>query len=336
MIETVIKKILGRQDLTMDEAEQTMNDIMSGSAAPAQIGGFLTALRMKGETAEEITGFAKTMRNKAESITPKAQPLLDTCGTGGDSSGTFNISTAAAFVVSAAGIAVAKHGNRSVSSKSGSADVLEALGVKIDIPPQKVQQSIDDIGIGFMFAQRFHGAMKYAAPVRKELGVRTVFNMLGPLTNPAGAKYQLLGVYDKELTQIFAEVLKSLKTKRAMVVHGEDGLDEITICGKTYVSELNEGIIKNYTISPENFGFKCAQHCEIKGADSAQNAEIIRRILDGEKSAAYDITVFNAGAAIYLCGSADSIKDGTSKAARLINDGSAKEKLHQMIRYTNA
>ena len=336
MIDTAIKKILERKNLSMDEAQQAMNDIMSGSATQAQIGGFLTALRMKGETVEEITGFAKTMRNKAERITPKSEPLLDTCGTGGDSSGTFNISTAAAFVVSAAGIAVAKHGNRSVSSKSGSADVLEALGVKIDIAPDKVRQCIDDIGIGFMFAQRFHGAMKYAAPVRRELGVRTVFNMLGPLTNPAGAGHQLLGVYDKDLTQPVAEVLKGLGTKSAMVVHGEDGLDEITLCGKTYVSELKDGVIKNYTISPEDLGLKTAPACDIKGADSKQNARIIRSILEGEKGAAHDITILNAGAAIYICGGADSIKEGIDKAAALIEDGSAKRKLEQMISYTNA
>ncbi len=336
MIEAAIKSILERQNLSIDEAEQAMNDIMSGSATQAQIGGFLTALRMKGETVEEITGFAKTMRKKAERITPKSEPLLDTCGTGGDSSGTFNISTAAAFIVSAAGISVAKHGNRSVSSKSGSADVLEALGVKIDITPDKVQQCIDDIGIGFMFAQRFHGAMKYAAPVRRELGVRTVFNMLGPLTNPAGAQYQLLGVYSKELTQLFAEVLKGLGIKSAMVVHGEDGLDEMTVCGKTYVSELKDGVIKNYTISPKDLGLKLAPACEIKGADSMQNAQIIRSILGGEKGAAHDITILNAGAAIYICGGAGSIKEGISKASALIEDGSAKRKLEQMISYTNA
>ena len=336
MIETAIKKILERKNLSMEEAQQAMSDIMSGSATQAQIGGFLTSLRMKGETVEEITGFAKAMRSKAERITPKSEPLLDTCGTGGDSSGTFNISTAAAFIVSAAGIAVAKHGNRSVSSKSGSADVLEALGVKIDIAPDKVQQCIDDIGIGFMFAQRFHGAMKYAAPVRRELGVRTVFNMLGPLTNPAGAQYQLLGVYSKELTQPVAEVLKGLGTKSAMVVHGEDGLDEITLCGKTYVSELKDGVIKNYTVSPEDLGLKIAPACDIKGADSNENAKIIFSILGGEKGAAYDITVLNAGAAIYICGSAESIKEGIDKAAALIEDGSAKRKLEQMISYTNA
>ncbi|MBT3320562.1 MAG: anthranilate phosphoribosyltransferase, partial [Clostridia bacterium] len=297
MITYAIKKIIGGESLTKKQAAIVMGGIMNGEATPAQIGGILVALRMKGETEDEITGFAQTMREMSERISPKAKPMIDTCGTGGDSSGTFNISTAAAFVVSAAGIAVAKHGNRSVSSKCGSADVLEALGVKIDLSPQAATRCIDGIGIGFMFAPRFHQAMKHAAVPRKQMGVRTVFNILGPLTNPAGAQYQLLGVYDEKLTQLMARVLNNLGTKRAMVVHGSDGIDEITISGKTKVSELKNGKVSTFEIAPEDFGIERADLAAVKGGDSERNAKIIRAVLAGEQGARSDIVAMNAGAA---------------------------------------
>jgi anthranilate phosphoribosyltransferase len=335
MIVQAIKMVMDRQNLAEEQARCAMDDIMSGRATSAQIGGFLAALRMKGETAEEVGGFALAMREKSVRIHPNAQPMIDTCGTGGDSSGTFNISTAAAFVVSAAGISVAKHGNRSVSSKSGSADVLEALGVKIDLSPQSVQKCIEDIGIGFMFAPRFHMAMKYAAGPRKEMGVRTVFNILGPLTNPASASYQLLGVYDKDLTQLMAGVLQHLGTKRAMVVHGSDGLDEITISGTTRVSELKDGAVKSYDIAPENFGIERVSLAAVKGGDSVENAQIIRSVLDGESGAKSDIVAMNAGAAIYVCGGAQTPEQGIKRAQEILKDGSASVKLKQMITFTN-
>ena len=335
MIIYAIKKIIEGENLTTAQAAIVMSDIMSGSATPAQIGGLLAALRMKGETVDEITGFAQTMRENSSKIAPTKTPLIDTCGTGGDSSGTFNISTAAAFVVSAAGIAVAKHGNRSVSSKSGSADVLEALGVKIDISPQAVQKCIDEIGIGFMFAPRFHKAMKHAAGPRKEMGVRTVFNILGPLTNPAGAQYQLLGVYDEKLTQIMADVLKNLGSKGAMVVHGSDGLDEITILGTTKVSELRGGKVNTFEISPEQFGIERADLAAIQGGDSERNARIVRAVLQGEPGPKSDIVAMNAGAAIYTCGGADTLELGVSAAQEILSSGKAAGKLEQMKVCTN-
>jgi len=284
---------------------------------------------------DEITGFAQTMRAAAVSIRPKAQPLIDTCGTGGDMSGTFNISTAAAFVVCAAGLAVAKHGNRSVSSKSGSADVLEALGVRIDLPPEAVRRCIDEVGIGFMFAPRFHMAMKHAAGPRRELGMRTVFNILGPLTNPAGASRQLLGVFSEKLTRLMAEVLLKLGTKRAMVVHGADGLDEITISGKTKVSEIMaDGSIRDYTVSPEQFGIKRAPIEAIQGGGSEENADIIKAVLRGEKSPAGDIVAVNAGAAIYLCDGAPTLEDGVAQAQRILAHGGALRKLEAFAAYT--
>lgn len=335
MIKQAIKMVLERQNLSTPQAAIVMRDIMSGDATPAQIGSILTALRMKGETVDEITGFAQTMRENSRKIAPKATPLIDTCGTGGDSSGTFNISTAAAFVVSAAGSAVAKHGNRSVSSKCGSADVLEALGMKIDISPQAVQRCIDEIGIGFMFAPRFHQAMKHAAAPRQQMGVRTVFNILGPLTNPANAQYQLLGVFDETLTRVMADVLRNLGSKRAMVVHGSDGLDEITISGKTKVSELKDGKVINYEIAPEQFGIARADLAAVKGGDSEVNAQIIRAVLHGEPGAKSDIVAMNAGAAIYTCGGADTLGLGIKAAQEILRNGKAAGKLKQMIAYTN-
>ena len=336
MIVQAIAKVLDGADLPQKEAVDVMSEVMSGQASPAQIGGLLTALRMKGESIGEISGFALAMREKATKISPKAATLIDTCGTGGDKSGTFNISTAAAFVAAAAGISVAKHGNRSVSSKSGSADVLEALGVKIDISPDAVEKCIEKVGIGFMFAPLFHQAMKHAAGPRAELGVRTVFNILGPLTNPAQAGYQLLGVYDARLVRTMAQVLKNLGTRRAMVVHGSGGLDEITISGTTHVAELKDGQIREYDISPEQFGIACADLHTVSGGDSTQNAKIIETVLHGQPGERSDITALNAGAAIYVCGGANTLAEGISRAQQILADGSAANKLHEMIGVTNA
>jgi len=336
MMKQAIEMIIEGLDLSLQQAAEVMNCIMDGEATQAQTGGILTALRMKGETVEEITGFAGAMREKSVKIIPKTSMLIDTCGTGGDCTGTFNISTAAAFVVSAAGICVAKHGNRSVSSKSGSADVLEALDVNIDIPRNTVEKCIEDIGIGFMFAPHFHKAMKHVAAPRRELGIRTVFNILGPLTNPAGARYQLLGVYDEKLTEPLACVLQNLGTSRAMVVHGMDGMDEITITDKTRVAELKDGKVKSYTISPEDFGMQRADMASIKGGDSETNAGIIRAVFSGQRGAKSDIVALNAGAAIYICGRADSLAKGVQRAQQILENGSAAIKLDEMIKYTNA
>ena len=282
MIKEAIAQLVGGHSLTMDEASTVMNEIMEGSATPAQFGAFVTALRLKGETVEEIAGFARTMRSKALRVSI-SEPVVDTCGTGGDGKGTFNISTTAAFVVAACGLKVAKHGNRAMSSQCGSADVLEVLGVKIDLNPEQVQKCLEKVGIGFMLAPVFHPAMKYAAAPRKEVGIRTVFNILGPLTNPAGAGAQVLGVPEKSLTVKMATVLKMLDCQHALVVHGEDGLDEITITGKTFVSELKKGSIKNYEVTPEEFGLPRAKPDSLKGGTAKDNAELLRSILSGKK-----------------------------------------------------
>ncbi len=334
MFKETISKILDRQDLTREQAREAMNEIMGGKATPAQIGGFLTAMRMKGETVDEITGFAQSMRENAQTISPDVPFLTDTCGTGGDGAHTFNISTAAAIVASAAGVPVAKHGNRSVSSSSGSADVLEKLGVAIDLGPNDVSRCIEEIGLGFMFAPVFHGAMKHAIGPRRELGVRTVFNMLGPLTNPAGAGGQLMGVYSEELTEPVAKVLGNLGVKRAMVVYSRDGLDEISVCAPTTVSELKDGEINTYSIDPEEYGFSKAGGADIKGEGAEQNAQIITALLKGEKGAKRDILLINAGAAIYIGGGAGTIAEGIEKAAEAIDSGKAYKKLRQLVDFT--
>jgi anthranilate phosphoribosyltransferase len=336
MFKEAISMILEGQDLTRDQAKAVMNEIMGGKATPAQIGGFLTAMRMKGETVDEITGFAQSMRENAQTITPDVPFLTDTCGTGGDGAHTFNISTAAAIVASAAGVPVAKHGNRSVSSSSGSADVLEKLGVAIDLGPQKVALCIEEIGLGFMFAPIFHGAMKHAIGPRRELGVRTVFNMLGPLTNPAGAGGQLMGVYSEKLTEPVAKVLCNLGVKRAMVVCSKDGLDEISICAPTTVSELKDGEIKTYLLNPEDYGFPIREGGEIKGEGPEQNAGIIVALLNGEKGAKRDILLMNAGAAVYVGGAAETLAEGIERAAEAIDSGKAYEKLRQFIEFTRS
>ncbi|MDI6654667.1 MAG: anthranilate phosphoribosyltransferase [Candidatus Hydrothermarchaeota archaeon] len=328
-----IGKLVEGKDLTSSEAGEAMKLIMSGTATGAQIGGFLTALRMKGESIEEITACAKTMCSFASRINPKVNgTLVDTCGTGGDKIKTFNISTIAAFVVAGAGIYVAKHGNRSVTSKAGSADVLEALGVKIDLPPKEVEKCIEKIGIGFMFAPLFHPAMKHAIGPRKEIGIRTVFNVLGPLTNPANAKAQLLGVYDAALTEKMAGVLGNLGVERAVVVHGLDGLDELSTIGMTQISELSGSKVKTYKASPEGFGFRRASIGDIAGGDASSNAKVVTDVLKGEKGPKRDIVVLNAAAGIYVGGRADSIKEGISIAEKSLDSGAAYEKLVALIK----
>jgi len=335
MIREAITKLIEKQDLTLEEATAVMDEIMSGKATDAQIAGFLVALRLKGETINEIAACAKVMREKASRIKPKNHSqLIDVVGTGGDKSGTFNISTVAAFVVAGAGIPVAKHGNKGVSSKCGSADVLTALGIKIDLEPEKVEQCINEVGIGYMFAPKFHEAMKYAIGPRKELGVRTVFNILGPLTNPAEAPYELMGVFDESLVEPLAEVLGKLGLKHALVVHG-NGLDEITTEAQTKVAEYKDGHVKTYEIKPTDFGIKLASLEEIKGS-LEDNAKITLDILNGkEKGAKRDVVLLNAGAAIYVAGMADSIQDGIDIAKDSIDSGKALEKLNNLKDWTN-
>jgi anthranilate phosphoribosyltransferase len=338
-ISEAIKKIIEREDLTTDEAEAVLEQIMTGGCAEAQIAALLTALRMKGETVAELTGFARVMRRKATAVRPRFsdanESLVDTCGTGGDVSGSFNVSTATAFVVAACGARVAKHGNRSVSSRCGSADVMEALGVKIELPTARITECIEEIGIGFLHAPLLHEAMKHVAPVRRQLGVRTIFNMLGPLTNPAGANCQVIGVYAPQLTEMFAQTLKGLGTNRALIVHGSDGLDEITITGISRLTELKDDEVETREIRPEEFGFPRAAHDEIKGGDAAQNAEIILRVLNGERSARRDIVLLNAAAALMAAGKANDFLEGIQRATESIDSGAALSKLNSLIELTN-
>ncbi len=327
MIKEVIAKVIEKKDLNEKEATGVMNEIMSGEATPAQIASFLTALRLKGETVEEITGFTRVMREKVTRIRVEEKTVVDTCGTGGDGTHTFNISTVAAFVVAGAGLTVAKHGNRSVSSKCGSADLLEALGVKIDAEASKVEECVREAGIGFLFAPLLHGAMKYAIGPRREIGIRTVFNILGPLTNPAGANAQVLGVYAPELTETLAGVLRNLGSQHAFLVHGLDGLDEITLTGKTKVSELKEGEINNYFISPEDFAMKTCGIEDLEGGTAEENAGIALDILKGEKGPKRDVVLLNAASAIVAGGKAGDLARGIKEAAESIDSGKAKEKL---------
>ncbi len=329
-----IGKLVERRNLTQAEAEAAMKSIMSGEATQAQIGAFLTALRMKGETMEEIAACARVMREFAERINPKVSGVLvDTCGTGGDKIKTFNISTLAAFAAAGAGLAIAKHGNRSVTSKSGSADVLEALGVKIDCSPEQVQRCIERTGIGFMFAPVFHRAMKHVAAPRKEIGVRTIFNILGPLTNPASAKAQVLGVFDAALTEKMAGALGNLGVEKAVVVHGLDGLDEISTLGETQISELRDSKVKTYKAKPEGFGFRRASISDLAGGDANFNARIAIDILkNGAKGAKRDIVVLNAAAAIYAAGKAATIREAIPLASEAIDSGKAYEKLAALVK----
>ncbi len=335
MIKEAITRVIQSTDLTEAEMMEVMNEVMTGAASPAQIGSFITALRMKGETVAEITGAARVMREKATRIEAPVDNVVDTCGTGGDESMTFNISTAAAFVASGAGVTVAKHGNRSVSSKCGSADVLKSLGVNIEAEVSRVEECIREAGIGFLFAPLLHGAMKYAAPVRRELGIRSIFNILGPLTNPAGAKRQLLGVYDPALTDILAMVLFNLGSVHAFIVRGEDGLDEITLTGETRVTELKDGSVRTYHIKPEDFGFERCSPADLKGGDPEVNAGIILGVLGGGKGPARDIVLLNSAAAIVAGGKAGRIEEGIALAHGSIDSGEALGKLEKLKRITN-
>ncbi|AUG57457.1 anthranilate phosphoribosyltransferase [Acetivibrio saccincola] len=333
MLKEAIAKLVEGKNLNEEEAISSLDCIMSGKATDAQIGSFITALRIKGETIEEITGCAKVMREKAYRINPEVGYYIDTCGTGGDGSNTFNISTATAFVAAAGGVAVAKHGNRSVSSRSGSADVLESLGINIEIPPEMVKDCIEKVGIGFMFAPHFHKSMRYAAGPRKELGIRTIFNILGPLTNPANAKGQVLGVFDERLTEPVANVLLNLGVEKAMVIHGLDGMDEITTTTRTKVSEVRDGSIINYYIDPEEYGFSLAEKEELIGGDAKENADIIYSIFNGEKGKKRDIILLNSAAALYVGKVAKTIKEGIEMAAEIIDSKKAMEKVYELKNY---
>lgn len=334
MIKEAIDMLVKGQDLSLEQAMQCVDMIMSGQATQAQIGAFLAAMSLKGETVDEITGAALAMRSKAQRLELDMY-CVDTCGTGGDKAETFNISTAAAFVAAAAGVPVAKHGNRSVSSRCGSADVLEALGIITDMPPSYTAQCIKEVGIGFMFAPVYHTAMKHAAGPRKELGIRTIFNILGPLTNPAGTKGQVLGVYDGAMVRPIAQVLAKLGTDRAMVVHGTDGLDEITVAGETMVAEINGESIAEYTIAPEHFGLERATKEALKGGDPQHNAAIIRSVFNGQKGAYRDAVILNSAAAIYVGKKAETLEEAVDLAQKLIDDGSAGAKLNQLIEFCN-
>lgn len=335
MIKETVEKVTKRMDLTGDEMRACFEEIMSGEAGHADIVVFLDGLRKKGETVEEITAAALVMREKSFHIKVDGGGVMDTCGTGGTGLNTFNISTIAAFVVAGCGVRVAKHGNRSSSGHCGSADVLEALGVKINIELASVAKCIKEIGVGFMFAPAFHAAMKHAAGPRKELGGKTIFNILGPLSNPAGATRQVIGVYDAKLTETLAGVLMNLGSGRAFVVHGSDGLDEITIAGSTKISELDKGKIKTYEVTPGDFGLKRAPLEEIKGAGPKENAEIVISILKGERSARRDIVLANAAASLVCAGKAKDFKEGVVLAAGSIDSGKALDKLQSLIEFTN-
>jgi len=342
IITEAVRALVERRDLSRIEAAAAMEAIMSGAATNAQIAAFLTALRMKGETVEELIGFAQVMRQKVVRIRTRAdevaaltgtdrEMLIDTCGTGGDATGTFNVSTATAFVVAGAGLKVAKHGNRSVSSLCGSADVVEALGINLELTPQKVGRCVDEVGIGFLYAPLLHTAMKHVMPARREMGIRTVFNMLGPLTNPAGANAQVIGVYTATLTEPLARVLAELGTIRAFVVHGADNLDEISNTGESRVSEVREGLVRTFSVRPEDFGMPRATIKDLQGGDREQNAQIIRMLLEGEPGPRRDIVLMNAAAALVAGARARDLKEGVALAAQSIDEGAARRKLAALV-----
>ena len=336
-ISEAIKAVISKQNLNEGEMHDVMNSIMTGQTTDAQIGAFLVGLSMKGETIEEITASAKVMRALATSVELSSNDyLVDTCGTGGDGLGLFNISTASAFVVAAAGGKVAKHGNRSISSKSGSADVLEAAGINLNISPELISQCIEEIGLGFMFAPAHHSAMKHAIGPRKELAVRTIFNVLGPLTNPAKAPNQIMGVYDKSLVEPIANVLKGLNSRHVMVVHSEDGLDEFSIANMTYVAELKDSNISTYTVHPGDFGLEEGNLDSIKAENAEQSLALINEAFSGKKGVARDIIALNAGAAIYVSGLVSSFDEGVTQANQILSDGSAQDKLDAYILASNS
>jgi anthranilate phosphoribosyltransferase len=330
-----LKKITERRNLTEEQMAAMIGEIFSGSVSDALLGAFMAALATKGETFEELAGAARAMRRRAARIQAAAPRVVDTCGTGGDGTGTFNISTTTAFVVAGCGVTVAKHGNRSVSSRCGSADLIEALGIDLNTPSEVVEEAVKEIGIGFLFAPLYHGAMRHAAAARKELGLRSIFNMLGPLTNPAGADCQLIGVYAPQLTEMFAEALRLLGSRRALVVHGHDGLDEVSACAPTRVTELRDGLVRTYDISPERFLGRRAAPEEVAGGDPAFNAGLTRRVLSGEPGGAREVVLLNAAAALMAAGRAEGFEDGLRLAAESIDSGAARGKLEKLVRFTN-
>lgn len=333
-IRSMIAIVASGQSLSLEEAHAAFDIMMSGDATPSQMGGFLMALRVRGETVDEITGGAMAMRAKMVKI-KAPDHAIDTCGTGGDASGTYNVSTAAGIVVAASGVTVAKHGNRALSSKSGSADVLTALGVEIDTPPDIVERAIGEVGLGFMMAPKHHGAMRHVGGTRVELGTRTIFNLLGPLSNPAGAKRQLIGVFAKEWIEPLAHVLKSLGSSRAWIVHGEDGLDEITTTATTHVAELRDGEVTTFEISPEVAGLPFAELSALKGGDAEHNAKALRGVLAGEKNAFRDIVLLNTAAALIVAERVDDLRSGVELAAETIDSGAAVTTLERLVTVTN-
>ncbi|MBL7003180.1 MAG: anthranilate phosphoribosyltransferase [Gammaproteobacteria bacterium] len=331
-IQQAIKAVTEKQDLSRDDMTDVMRQIMTGEATDSQIGGFLIGLRMKGETVDEITAAASVMRELSTKVETSADYLVDTCGTGGDASGSFNISTASAIVTAAAGAHVAKHGNRSVSSKSGSADVLEAAGVNLDVTPEQVAQCIESAGVGFLFAQKHHSAMRFAITARKEMAVRTIFNVLGPLTNPASAPNQVMGVFAKDLVTPIAHVLKELGSRHVMVVHSDDGMDEISISAATTIAELKDGEVSTYQVKPEDFGMKSASIIDLKVDSAEQSLAMIQSVLDNKSGPANDIVCLNAGAAIYVAGLADSHQQGVKIAQAALSEGKAQHVLNKLIK----
>lgn len=336
MIKEALSKIVSGNDLSMAEAREVMTEIMKGEATQAQIGSFLTALRMKGETVDEIAGCAQAMRESAIAVKPKRNQLVDTCGTGGDGSGTFNISTTVAFVAAGAGLAVAKHGNRSVSSHCGSADLLQVLGVNLELSPEQVAQCIDEVGIGFLFAPKLHPAMKHALGPRQEIGLRTIFNILGPLCNPAQARRQLLGVYDSDLTELMAEVLRALGCEHAFVVHGADGLDELSVTGQNKVSHLYNNHIESYYLNPEELGLPRAKLSDLAGGTKEGNAVITKALLEGQRGPKRDIVLLNAAAVLIAGDKASRFSEGLAQAAEAIDNGSARRKLEQLVEFSRS
>ncbi len=334
-IQAAITRAINKQNLSREDMQSVMETIMQGEVTPAQIGGFLVAMRMKGETVVEITAAATVMRDLSAKVSVDQPHLVDIVGTGGDGSSTFNISTTSAFVIAAAGGCVAKHNNRSISSKSGSADVLEAAGVNIELTPEQVTECVNNIGIGFMFAVMHHSAMKHAVGPRKELGTRTIFNMLGPLTNPAAVPNQLVGVYSNELVQVFAEVLQKLGSQHVMVVHSDDGLDEISIAASTNVAELKNGSISTYKITPEQFAIQTGDISDLKVSSVQESLNLMQAVLDNKSGPAKDIVLLNAGAAIYTADLTADIETGIKKADEVIANGTAKQKLNELIALTN-
>jgi anthranilate phosphoribosyltransferase len=335
-MQQAIRTVTERRDLTRNEMRSVMTTIMTGEATAAQIGGFLIGLRMKGETIDEITAAAEVMRELAAKVAVSGDHVVDIVGTGGDSSSTFNISTASCFVVAAAGGKVAKHGNRSVSSKSGSADLLEAAGVNLDLNPEQVAKCVNEVGVGFMFAPKHHSAMKHAIGPRKEMGVRTIFNVLGPLTNPAGAPNQLLGVFSRELVEPLAQVLANLGSHHVLVVHADDGMDEISIAAPTFIAELKDGVVTTYTITPEDFGLPRGDLASLKVEDAAQSLQVVQSVLENQPGPARDIVQLNAGAALYAAGLADSLDAGVTKAGEVIASGAARAKLDALVAVSRA